>query len=144
MMGAFFFFDTTQNQRPSIDFALDSLRLGIMLNNPWNLGPLSGNFEALGEVFVGGVFTGPGQRSGGSHTGFPLQFHPATGASCSVPSKLAAGGVYTDIPEDESQGLISLPVEFNLQAGVGTRYLVNDRWSVNARRRLSPHFQCRN
>jgi len=26
--------------------------------------------------------------------------------------------------------LISLPVEFNLQAGIGSRFMVNDRWSI--------------
>ena len=30
--------------------------------------------------------------------------------------QIGAGGVYTDIGEKESRGLISLPVEFNLQA----------------------------
>jgi len=52
--GAFFFFDTTQNNRPAIDFAVDSLRLGIMLNDPWQAGPLSGNFELLGESLAEG------------------------------------------------------------------------------------------
>jgi len=130
VMGAFFFFDTTQNQRPSIDFALDSLRLGIMLNDPWNIGPLSGNFEVLGEVFVGGVFTGPGNVLAGATLVFRYNFVQPQARV--VPYlQIGAGGVYTDIPEDESRGLISLPVEFNLQAGVGTRFLVTDRWSIN-------------
>src|SRR5215510_14776589 len=51
--GAYFFFDTTQNNRPAIDYSLDSIRLGIMLNDPWSLGLLSGNFELLGEIFAG-------------------------------------------------------------------------------------------
>lgn len=130
MMGAFFFFDTTQNQRPSIDFALDSLRLGIMLNDPWDIGPLSGNFEALGEVFVGGIFTGPGDVLAGATLVFRYNFVQPHARV--VPyMQIGAGGVYTDIPEDASRGLISLPVEFNLQAGVGTRFLVNDHWSIN-------------
>lgn len=53
--GAFlFFFDTTQNKRP----AIDSLCLGIMLNDPWRVGPLSGNFELLGEVLAEGSSMG--------------------------------------------------------------------------------------
>ncbi len=129
VMGAFFFFDTTQNQRPSIDFALDSLRLGVMLNDPWSLGPMSGNFEALGEVFVGPVVTGPGNVLAGATLVFRYNFVQPRARL--VPYlQIGAGGVYTDIPEDESRGLISLPVEFNLQAGVGTRFLVNDRWSI--------------
>jgi lipid A 3-O-deacylase len=130
MMGAFFFFDTTQNQRPSIDFALDSLRLGIMLNDPWAIGPLSGNFEVLGEVFAGGIFTGPGDVLAGATLVFRYNFVQPQARL--VPyMQIGAGGVYTNIPEDESRGLISLPVEFNLQAGVGTRFLVNDHWSIN-------------
>src|SRR5690242_8256917 len=45
VLGYFSFFDTTQNNRPAIDYSLDTLRLGIMLNDPWSLGLLSGNFE---------------------------------------------------------------------------------------------------
>lgn len=127
--GAFFFFDTTKNQRPSIDYALDSIRLGIMLNDPWNLGPLTGNFEVLGEVFAGPVVTGPGDVLAGATLVFRYNFvQPHTPL---IPyMQIGAGGVYSDIPEDESRGLISLPVEFNLQAGVGTRYMLNDRWSI--------------
>jgi len=34
VVGHFAFFHTTQNNRPAIDYSLDSLRLGIMLNDP--------------------------------------------------------------------------------------------------------------
>ncbi len=44
--------------------------------------------------------------------------------------QIGAGGVYTDIGERESRGLISLPVEFNLQGIGGTRLMLNDRWSL--------------
>ncbi|MBA2433807.1 MAG: acyloxyacyl hydrolase [Chthoniobacterales bacterium] len=44
--------------------------------------------------------------------------------------QVGAGGVYTNIGERESRGLISLPVEFNLQATGGTRLMLNDRWSL--------------
>ncbi|HEY2711772.1 MAG TPA: acyloxyacyl hydrolase [Chthoniobacterales bacterium] len=43
--------------------------------------------------------------------------------------QIGAGSVYTDIPEKESGGLISLPVEFNLQGIGGTRIVLNDYWS---------------
>jgi len=44
--------------------------------------------------------------------------------------QIGAGGVYTDIGEQESRGLISLPVEFNLQGIGGSRLMLNDRWSL--------------
>ena len=127
--GAFFFFDTTKNNRPSIDYSLASLRLGVMLNDPWQLGPLSGNFEVLGELFGGGIFDGPGDVLFGGSLVFRYNFIQPN-ARVIPYAQIAGGGVYTNIGEKESRGLISLPVEFNLQAGVGTRILLDDRWSL--------------
>jgi Lipid A 3-O-deacylase (PagL) len=127
--GAFFFFDTTKNNRPAIDYSLETLRLGVMLNDPWQLGLLSGNFELMGELFGGGVFDGPGDVLLGGSLVFRYNF--VQPRERIIPyMQIAAGGVYTNIPEKESRGLISLPVEFNLQAGVGTRILLDDRWSL--------------
>src|SRR5262249_13844176 len=127
--GAFFFTDNHDDNRPSIDYALDTLRLGVILNDPWTLGLLSGNFEFLGEIFLGHVVNGPGNILAGGSLIIRYNFvQPRTRV---IPYlQIAAGGVYTDIPEDESRGLISLPVEFNLQGGVGTRLMLNDRWSI--------------
>jgi opacity protein-like surface antigen len=127
--GAFFFFDTTQNNRPAIDFALDSLRLGIMLNDPWQAGPFSGNFELLGEIFGGGIFDGPGDVMAGAT--LVMRYNFVQPHARLVPYlQIGAGGVYTNIGEEESRGLISLPVEFNLQGIVGARVMLNDRWSL--------------
>jgi opacity protein-like surface antigen len=127
--GAFFFFDTTQNNRPAIDFALDSLRLGIMLNDPWQAGPLSGNFELLGEIFGGGIFNGPGDVMAGAT--LVMRYNFVQPHARLVPYlQIGAGGVYTNIGEEESRGLISLPVAFNLQGIVGARVMLNDRWSL--------------
>jgi hypothetical protein len=100
-----------------------------MLNDPWSLGLLSGNFELMGEVFGGPVVTGPGNVLAGASLVFRYNF-VQPGARLIPYMQIAAGGVYTDIPEDESRGLISLPVEFNLQAEVGTRLMLNERWSL--------------
>jgi opacity protein-like surface antigen len=127
--GAFFFFTATQNRRPSIDFAVDSLRLGIMLNDPWRAGPLSGNFELLGEVFAAGIFEGPGDVMAGAT--LVMRYNFVQPRARLVPYlQMGAGGVYTNIGEEESRGLISLPVEFNLQGIGGTRIMLNDRWSL--------------
>jgi Lipid A 3-O-deacylase (PagL) len=127
--GAFFFFDTTQNNRPSIDFAIDSLRLGVMLSNPHGPSLLAGNFEFLGEAFGGPIVTGPGNVLAGA-TLF-LRYNFIQPRARLIPYlQVGAGGIYTDVPEKESRGLISLPVEFNLQATGGTRIMLNDRWSL--------------
>jgi hypothetical protein len=127
--GANFFFDTTQNQRPAVDFARDSLRLGIMLNDPQGPGFLAGNFEVLGEAFAGGIFDGPGNVMAGSNLIFRYNFIQPR-ARIIPYLQIGAGLVYTDIPEGESRGLISLPVEFDLQGIAGMRFMLNPRWSL--------------
>src|SRR5450432_598593 len=127
--GAFFFFDTTQNERPAFDFAIDSIRLGIMLNDPRGPGFLTGNFELLGEAFAGGIFDGPGNVMAGSNLIFRYNFIQPH-ARILPYLQIGAGLVYTDISESESRGLISLPVEFDLQGIGGMRFMLNQRWSV--------------
>lgn len=127
--GAFFFFDTGRNNRPAIDYALNSLRLGIMLYDPQGPGLLAGNFEIMGEIFGGGIFDGPGDVLAGSTLIFRYNFVQPQ-ARIIPYLQVGAGGVYTNIDEGESRGLISLPVEFNLQANGGFRYMLNDRWSL--------------
>src|SRR5689334_13728256 len=129
VLGYFSFFDTTQNNRPAIDYSLDTLRLGIMLNDPWSLGLLSGNFELMGEIFAGPVVNGPGNVLAGATLVFRYNFVQPK-AHLIPYLQIGAGGVYTDIPEDESRGLISLPVEFNLQGIAGTRLMLNEHWSL--------------
>lgn len=127
--GAYLYFTTTENDRPSIDFALNSTRFGVMLNDPWEMGLLSGNFEFMGELFGGGVFQGPGNVLTGATLIFRYNFVQPR-ARLIPYLQIGAGGVYTDIGERESRGLISLPVEFNLQGIGGTRLMLNDRWSL--------------
>jgi len=44
--------------------------------------------------------------------------------------QIGGGGIYTDISERESRGLVSLPVEFNLQGTGGLRFMLNQRWML--------------
>ncbi len=127
--GAYFFFDAAQNNRPAIDYAVNSLRLGLMLYDPKGPGLLAGNFEVLGEIFAGGIFDGPGNVLAGGTLIFRYNFVQPQ-ARIIPYLQVGGGGVYTDIGEAESLGLISLPVEFNLQTNAGMRYMLNDRWSL--------------
>ncbi|MBC5800676.1 MAG: hypothetical protein GIW94_12010, partial [Candidatus Eremiobacteraeota bacterium] len=72
--GAYFFFDTAQNNRPAVDYSLNSLRLGVMLYDPQGPGLLAGNFEIMGEIFGGGIFDGPGNVLAGSTLIFRYNF----------------------------------------------------------------------
>jgi hypothetical protein len=100
-----------------------------MLNNPHGSGLLAGNFEGLGEVFCGGIFDGPAGVIAGSSLLFRYNFiQPRTRFT---PYLQGGGGfVYTSVSGHESRDLVSLPVEFNLQAGLGLRYRIDPRWSL--------------
>src|SRR5205814_145740 len=83
------------------------------------------------EIFVGPIFQGPGDVLAGS-TIF-LRYNFVQPRARIIPYlQIGAGLVYTDVSEKESGGLVSLPVEFNLQGTLGWRFMVSRRWSVVA------------
>ena len=119
------------SDRPSVDYALDSVRFGIMLCNPHGSNFLAGNFEFLTDIFAGPIFQGPGDIVAGS-TIF-LRYNFVRPRAHIIPYlQVGAGLVYTDVSEKESRGLVSLPVEFNLEGTLGLRFMVNQRWSIVA------------
>jgi hypothetical protein len=127
--GLYYFFDRGTNDGPSIDLALDSIRLGIMLSNPHGSGFFAGNWEILGEIFGGGIFQGPGSVEAGAT--LIMRYNFIQPGSRVIPfMQIGAGGVYTDISERGSQGLVSLPIEFNLQGTGGLRFLLGNQWSL--------------
>ena len=129
LVGAFFLFDRGGNQRATIDYLINSARYGAMLYSPKGPGIFRGNVQALGEFFAGGIFNGPGTAVVGV-TGF-LRYNFVQPGARIVPYFQGGGGVvYTDITAEESDNAISLPVEFNLQATAGIRFIVNAHWSV--------------
>jgi hypothetical protein len=126
--GLFYFFDRGDNDGPSIDLAVASLRLGTMLSNPHGSGFFAGNYELLAEVFGGGIFQGPGNVEAGA-TLF-LRYNFIQPQARVIPyMQIGGGGVYTDISETDSRGLVSLPVEFDLQGTGGLRFMLNQRCS---------------
>jgi hypothetical protein len=127
--GVFYFFDRGDNDGPSIDLAVDSIRLGVMLSNPHGSGFFAGNFEFLGEVFGGWIFQGPGSvETGGT---LFIRYNFIQPKARVIPyMQIGAGGIYTDISERESHGLVSLPVDFNLQGTGGLRFMMSDKWSL--------------
>lgn len=127
--GVFYFFDRGDNDGPSIDLAVESLRLGVMLTNRRGSGFFAGNYELLGEVFGGGIFQGPGNVEAGATLIFRYNFIQPRARI--VPyMQIGGGGIYTDISETKSRGLVSLPVEFNLQGSGGLRFLVGGRSAI--------------
>ena len=127
--GVFYFFDRGDNDGPSIDLAVESLRLGVMLGDPHGSGFFAGNWELLGEIFGGGIFQGPGSVEAGA-TLFIRHNFIQPHARIIPYMQIGGGGIYTDISERESRGLVSLPVEFNLQGTGGLRFMLNQRCSI--------------
>jgi hypothetical protein len=126
--GLYYFFDRGDNDGPSIDLAVASFRYGTMLSNPHGTGFFAGNYEFLAEVFGGGIFQGPGNVEAGA-TLF-LRYNFIQPHARVIPyMQIGGGGVYTDISETKSHGLVSLPVEFNLQGTGGVRFMLNQRCS---------------
>ena len=127
--GVFYFFDRGDNDGPSVDLAVESLRLGVMLSNPRGSGFFAGNYEFLGEVFAGPIFQGSGSVTAGA-TLF-IRYNFIQPHARVIPyMQIGGGGIYTDISEHDSRGLVSLPVEFNLQGTGGLRFVLNRHWSI--------------
>ena len=83
----------------------------------------------LGEVYAGPIIAGPGNITTGA-TLF-IRYNFIQPRARFIPYlQIGAGGVYTDISEEESKGLVSLPVDFNLQGVMGARIMLNDTWSL--------------
>lgn len=113
------------------NFAPVSLRMGWMLTSPILSGAFRGNFEALIEAVGASIYDGPGDVLAGAMV--HLRYNYVQPGAKWVPYVQAgAGGLYTDAAEDESQRLIGSDFEFCLQAGVGLRYLFNERWALAA------------
>jgi hypothetical protein len=127
--GVFYFFDRGDNVGSSVDLAVESLRLGVRLTNPRGSGFFAGNYEFLGEVFAGPFFQGSGYVTAGA-TLF-IRYNFIQPRARVIPyMQIGAGGIYTDISERDSRGLVSLPVEFNLQGTGGLRFVLDRDWSI--------------
>lgn len=127
--GVFYFFDRGDNDGPSVDLAVESLRFGLMLTNPRGSGFFAGNYEFLAEVFGAPIFQGVGNITAGATLFIRYNFIQP-GGRVTPYMQIGGGGVYTDISEHESRGLVSLPVEFNLQGTGGLRFMVDRHWSI--------------
>jgi len=127
--GAFFSLDSGYTYRPTINFAAEKLRVGLMLYNPHGSGLLAGNTELLLEGFAGQVFAGPGTTIAGGSALLRYNFiHPRAWV---VPYfQVGVGGAYNDIVNDESQSLLGSEDQILLQAGLGARVPMNNRLSL--------------
>ena len=128
--GMAFAFSPDDSDRPAIDYSVSSYRLGIMLDDVSGEGFSRGNTELLAEGFFGRVSEGPGDYLGGAT--LILRYNFVQPETRWIPyAQLGAGAFFSDIHKDQSQDLIGQAWEYNLQAGVGIRYLFWETWAFS-------------
>jgi opacity protein-like surface antigen len=113
--------------RPTIDYSFTSLQLGYMLGDVKGRGWCRGNFELVGEGFGSAVFEGPGGYIAGGTLWLRYNFVPRSSIGL-VPYAQAGGGV---LSTDIDHSIVGDPFNFNLDAGVGVRYLAGRNWSIS-------------
>jgi len=133
LLGGYFHSPITTGggHRPEFDYSGGDLRYGIVLSPIFfdHSSLLRGNIEFLGNALSDAVVKGPGNYLVGGSVLFRYNFIQP--GSRFIPYfQLGGGGLHSDAAEDPSQRLIGSDFEFILQADLGARYLLSDRWSV--------------
>jgi len=122
---------TGGGHRPEFDYSGVDLRYGIVLS-PMFFGQsafLRGNVEFLIDGFTDGVVKGAGNYLAGGSVLFRYNFIQP--GSRFIPYlQLGGGGLHSDAAEDYSQRIIGGNFEFILEADLGARVMLNDRWSI--------------
>lgn len=114
------------DNRSTINYTVTGLELGWMLYDPKDLGLLSGNIEFLTEVFGNYIYEGEGEFIAGGTLW--LRYNFIQEGWRFVPyAQGGAGLTWTDI----NQQLVGQPFNFNLNLGVGLRWLATSHFSVN-------------
>ncbi len=112
--------------RPTINYTMTEIQYGYMLSDVHGEGFWRGNFELLGELLGNWIFVGEGSYiAGGTLWGRYNFVQPQSRVLPFVQGGL--GMVTTDI----SHKIDGQPFNFNLEIGVGMRYLLDDRWTFN-------------
>ena len=120
----------TSALRPNIDYGLAVLRVGNMLDTVRGSGFFRGNDEVMLEAIGGPIYTGPGSALGGLSLMYRRNFVPP-GARIIPYFDVGAGGVYSDAYHQKVQRALGSPFEFDLQAGLGLRYRISAKWSLD-------------
>jgi hypothetical protein len=121
-----------KTQRPAFHFYQANLRVGLMLSDPVDPGYFfRGNFEGLLEVTYSDV-NGKieGYFAGG---GILLRYNILSIQKRGwIPYVHAGAGIVrNNIYKDITQRMIGRPTEFTLRGGVGVRFVILERWSLD-------------
>ena len=111
--------------RPTINYTISEAQVGYMLGGGAEEGWCRGNFEVVGEGFGSSIFEGSGNYIAGLT--FWGRYNFVQPSWRFVPYiQGGAGLTVTDIDHH----IVGQAFNFNLNIGVGTRYLLSQRWAV--------------
>jgi lipid A 3-O-deacylase len=113
--------------RPTLDYTITSLQLGYMLGDVKGHGWWRGNFELAGEAFASDIFRGPGSYIAGGTLWLRYNFVPQKSPKLVPFVQGGAGMVSTDI----DHRIDGQPFNFNLDVGLGVRYLAGQHWALS-------------
>jgi lipid A 3-O-deacylase len=125
--GALFSPFLADRDRPTINYSITEIQVGYMLTGIIGTNWYRGNIEILGEGFGCDIFQGPGNYiAGGTIWGRYNFVQPAWRLVPFLQGGM--GATSTDI----DQQYVGQAFQFNLEIGIGARYLINPRWSLLA------------
>jgi lipid A 3-O-deacylase len=112
--------------RPTINYSVTSIQLGYMLSNLRGNHLLRGNLEVIGELFGDAIFTGAGNYISGVTVWGRYNFvQPGWRV---VPFfQVGLGLTATDL----DRRIVGQVFNFNIEVGVGARYLLSSRWGID-------------
>jgi hypothetical protein len=121
-----------KTQRPGFHFYQANFRVGLMLSDPVDPGYFfKGNLEGLLEITYSDV-NGKidGYFAGG---GILLRYNILSLQSKKLIPYMHAGAgiVHNNVYKDKAQRMIGRPTEFTLRSGLGVRFVILDRWSLD-------------
>jgi opacity protein-like surface antigen len=111
--------------RPTINYTISEAQFGYMMDNVRSSGFFRGNYELLGEAFGSAIFEGDGDYIAGMT--FWARYNFVQRNWRVVPYVQAGAGLTaTDI----DRHIVGQAFNFNLNLGIGARYLISERWAL--------------
>ena len=125
--GAFFSPFVATHKRPTLDYTITGLQFGYMLGDARGAGWWRGNFELAADTFGSAIFKGPGTYIAGETVWVKYNFLPQKPRGLVPYFQAGAGIVLTDI----DRGIVGERFNFNLDLGIGARYFISRRCSLD-------------
>jgi len=111
--------------RPTINYTISEAQFGYMLGDIKGTGFFRGNFELVGEAFGSAIFDGPGDYIVGMTLWGRYNF-VQTNWRLIPYIQAGAGLTATDI----DRHIVGQAFNFNLDLGIGARYLFSQKWAL--------------